>query len=85
MSEGTRSKDLQCHWVSIHSLPGNTLKMDFPEFECCDMEGAIRFAKRLMPEVAHIITFSGEKLDTQYLKKEDGTWDARLSPHGPTA
>ena len=43
----------------------------FPEMNCCDMRGAINFAKRTDPKVKRIVTVSGGKLDTIYYYDDD--------------
>ena len=43
----------------------------FPEMNCCDMRGAINFAKRTDPKVKRIVTVSGGKLDTVYYYDDD--------------
>ncbi len=43
----------------------------FPEMNCCDMRGAINFAKRTDPKVKRIVTVSGENLDTVYYYGDD--------------
>ncbi len=43
----------------------------FPEMNCCDMKGAINFAKRTDPKVKRIVTVSGGNLDTVYYYDDD--------------
>jgi predicted DNA-binding transcriptional regulator AlpA len=43
----------------------------FPEMNCCDMRGAINFAKRTDPKVKRIVTIAGENLDTVYYYDDD--------------
>jgi hypothetical protein len=76
MSNGTWSKDLACNWVSIHDLGDNTIRLNLVDGHCCDMDGAIMFAKKVMPEVSRIVTMSGEKRDTQYIRGANGVWQA---------
>ena len=42
--------------------------LDLSEDNCCDMQGAIKVAKILMPKVIVIITKSGGDIDTVYYK-----------------
>ena len=42
---------------------------------CTDMAGAIKFSKRLMPNVTHIMTVSGRERETAYIL-EHGKWRA---------
>jgi hypothetical protein len=76
MNNGTWDQDLSCCWLSIESLPAKTLRITLAEGNCCDMDGAIRFAKKLMPDVARIVTMSGGHLDTHYSLGGTGTWQA---------
>jgi hypothetical protein len=54
-------------------------ELHFPEGECCDMEGAIKFVKRVCrsfyPDVDHIKTYSGSARHTEY-KLEGKEWKA---------
>lgn len=74
------SDDLVCEWVSwevAESTP-NTLVLRMADGHCCDMGGAIRIGKALMPDVRRIVTISGAKPDTVYVCGNGG-WEAQRS------
>ena len=65
------SSGLQCDWVAWRVVDSGILRLDMPDFECCDMSGAIKTAKALCPTVRRIDTYSGGKLDTMYVMESD--------------
>lgn len=70
------SEDLQCSWTSWECNGPGMLKLILPDHNVCDMEGAIRIASAIMPDVAIIETFQGGYPDTRYEKIKAGKWEA---------
>ena len=75
MAELPWSKDLQCHWIRWHQSSASEVRLDLPENECCDMNGAIRTAKVLMPRVSSIQTYEGGLPSTLY-QRRGNEWTA---------
>jgi hypothetical protein len=65
---------LVCHLLKIE-CGTDWLIFYFPRLECCDMEGAIKFALSINPKVRLIMTWSGRKKDTFY-RLNDGKWSS---------
>jgi hypothetical protein len=60
---------LQCECERlVFPVDGNIVEMHLRDGDCCEMTGAIKVAEMLRPEVKKILTFSGTKADTVYLK-----------------
>lgn len=69
------SDTLQCHWRAWQVTGPRQLTLHLEACECASMNGAIKIAKLLMPNVNHIITFAGGVRDMQYFV-EPGKWEA---------
>lgn len=65
--------DLYCHWRRIEVNDPGVISLYFPEDDCCDMSGAIRFCKRIMPDVHTIYCWSGGVKDNAYFYRH-GEW-----------
>lgn len=73
--QGVWNEHLVCGWLKIEAIGDGVISISFPESHCCDMGGAIKFAKSLMPDVKEIRTYSGSILDAMYLlNQETGRW-----------
>lgn len=66
---------LMCQWKKWEVVSPSFLRLTMYRGDCCDMDGCIKIASILCPEVVTIETYSGAKLDTVYLK-EHGQWQA---------
>lgn len=66
MKEAAWSEDLQCHFESWQIGDPRELILRLPADCCCDMTGAIKVAKSLLPDVDKIIVMAGGKLDVLY-------------------
>lgn len=77
----TRSTELQCRWSSWQVLDEHSLRLQLRKGNCCDMQGAIAIAERLMPGVIRILTYSGADKDTEY-RRDGPTWRAILWDQG---
>jgi hypothetical protein len=66
--------DLKCAWTSWSVTGEQSLRLDMPPSHCCDMTGAIRVARRLMPDVTMIESFAGGERDTAYQLQSSGAW-----------
>lgn len=67
---------LMCQWKKWEVVSPSFLRLTMYRGDCCDMDGCIKIASILCPEVVTIETYSGAKLDTVYLK-EHGQWQAK--------
>lgn len=72
------SDDLQCSWTSWECVVPSVLKLILPEHNVCDMEGAIRIASAIMPDVQIIGVFEGGNLVVKYKKIKSGKWEAHV-------
>ena len=70
---GYFQNDLQCCWQSIEALPPDGVRINLADGHCVDMDGAIRVAEFMFPNVALIETWSGSVEDTCY-RKIGGKW-----------
>jgi hypothetical protein len=68
------SKQLYCSLLKI-VCSSEIIEFYFPQYESCDMSGAIKLAKYINPNVKLIVTISGDTIDTCY-KKNKKTWSA---------
>jgi hypothetical protein len=74
---GIWSDELQCFWITWQSTPDpETIMLSLPPDNCCDMNGAIKLAKSLIPKVKNIMVWEGDEVGTCYLNIE-GKWEAR--------
>ena len=62
----TYSSKLQCGFHGWRVLADGEIALDMPDGNCCDMDGAIEIAEKIMPSVWRIVTFSGGVMDTVY-------------------
>lgn len=68
---------LQCHVIDLrYDFQKRLGRIDFPRYECCDMQGCITYFVGLHPDVRRIDTFAGKFQDTSYQLAEDGEWIA---------
>lgn len=59
---------LQCDIEQLsYDFRTRTGRLDFPECNCCDMEGAIEIFTSIDPGVLSIVTYAAGKLDTVYM------------------
>lgn len=77
-----RPRKLGCRLKLISFPDSETVILHLPAGHCTDMNGAIRFAMKLVQEfegfnLRFVATFSGDKPDTVYVLLSDGTWKAR--------
>lgn len=87
MKKTKYNKQLMCSVVSlIYDFPGHYGHIFFPDCNCCDMAGCINMFEAIDPCVTQIITFSGSKPDTIYIKesatgqsRKNGEWKAYMS------
>jgi hypothetical protein len=64
---------LQCGLDAVVAyLKSHKVELWLPEGECCDMDGAIKYASLIDPQVALINTYSGGINDTYYIKEPSG-------------
>ena len=66
---------LACEWISWAVVGDGILRLDMPEYQCCDMRGAIKIAQVLCPLVRRIDTYAGGALDITYSRR-GGEWVA---------
>lgn len=68
---------LQCGLLRVQiDFERHIVVLWLPEHECVDMSGAISYAESLDPDVIAIQTNAGKRLDTCYVKKGRGAWQA---------
>lgn len=71
------NSELVCHVISMqYNYLDKELLLYFPELECCDMAGAVKFAKRIDEHVRQIQTFAGEAQGVCYVLI-NGNWEAQ--------
>lgn len=68
---------LKCRWLAWSPEGNGELQLNLPEGECCDMEGVIRVATEIMPNVSSIKTVSGGVQDAIYTRYTNGSWVVR--------
>lgn len=68
------NSELQCFWNSWRCIDEKTLYLILGTDSCCDMGGAIRLGKTLLPTVARIDTFNPDYPDVRYEKNSEGAW-----------
>lgn len=68
--------ELQCELTMAIADTDGIVRLYFPEGDCCDMRGAIRFCRKMAPNVWYIQTYSGKKRDTTYEKIGTDEWVA---------
>ena len=71
------SMRLGCEWESWAVKAPGVLALTMSNGHCCDMEGAVKIAEFLMPDVHTIHTVSGGTSDTIYMKGRGG-WQAAI-------
>lgn len=69
----TYSSKLQCAFHAWKVIADGELCLELPEDNCCDMDGAIEIAEKIMPAVWRVATFCGGKPDTEY-RLMGGKW-----------
>lgn len=68
-ANGYSFPSLQCKILRLEAnYVLNEVTLHLADGHCCDMEGAIKLAKKVHPEVESIQTFSGPVPDTFYMK-----------------
>lgn len=67
---------LKCQWKKWEVISPGFLMLTMAPGDCCDMDGCLKIASILCPEVVTIATYSGAELDTVYLKQQ-GQWQAK--------
>ena len=70
------SSDLQCFWLKWEAFGEDSIKLFLPTDNCCDMGGAIKVAKEIVPGVAVIQVYVGDKVDIRYERIPSGQWEA---------
>jgi hypothetical protein len=79
---GLQHDELQCRILSLECEFGRKeVWLQFPEGDCCDMNGCIAFVTRIWSGFERIYTRSGARPDTAYFRHED-TWKAMLHRDG---
>ena len=67
-------KKFQCEVLRLsYDFASRAGIVEFPENDCCDMDGAITVFSAIDPEVISIRTYAGGKKDTVY-RKIKGEW-----------
>jgi hypothetical protein len=72
-----------------YDFVGKVAVLRLPEGHCVDMDGAIKFVKRIDPQVRRIETWSGSEVDTLYVRMDEmagkpvGKWRACEQGRGP--
>ena len=66
MTKPAYSYTLQCEFMGWRVLSSTALALDMPADNQCAMNGAIKIATQIMPEVRMIKTFAGGVPDTEY-------------------
>lgn len=73
---GISHRDLMCEPLTVtYDFRSRVGVVNMPEGDCTDMTGAIRFFERMDQDVEMIQTYSGDDLDTVYVKR-GGEWCA---------
>jgi hypothetical protein len=72
---GAFSRLLVCNIDSI-KVTDQVIHLYFPTHDCCAMNGAIKLATTIIPDIKLIYTYSGPALDTCYSKCRDGQWQS---------
>ncbi len=68
--------DFGCPVISVnYNLLTMTGHVRLDEGNCVDMANTIEAFKNSIPDITHIITWSGDEVDTQYVL-HDGEWIA---------
>jgi hypothetical protein len=70
---GAFSRILVCDIDSI-KVTEQVIHLYFPPHNCCDMDGAIKVATTICPDIKLVYTYRGPALDTCYSKCRDGQW-----------
>jgi hypothetical protein len=76
MIGSTYSEILHTTFNGWRVLNNGELALDMPADCCCDMRGAIKIAKNIMPTVWRIATFADNQPDIEYRLRFDGEWVA---------
>lgn len=72
------NEELQCFINSCSfNLKTHEAILFLPAMNCCDMRGAISFAKRIDPKVKRILTIEGSNKDTVYDYDENFGWESQ--------
>lgn len=66
------SKPLICHWKSWTVVNAKHLLLELPADNYCDMDGAVRVAKYLLPGVEVVSVYVDSALDMTYAKHREG-------------
>lgn len=66
---------LQCYIYRIDLESEGTVSMFFKDGNCCDMSGAIKLAKKILPTVRLINTYAIDIVGVKYCIK-NGKWKA---------
>lgn len=74
--------ELMCNIESVFvDFKTHNATFNLHKDHCCDMRGAINYAKRIDPEIILIKTYSGDREDVVYVSFIDDTgvdkWEAR--------
>jgi hypothetical protein len=77
-SDGVYDKDLQCNWIKWHAGQNKSLHLYLPAYNCTDMSGCVRVAKRLMPNVEHMTVIESDRHINSY-DLRDGSWVCSFS------
>ena len=62
------SADLQCDWDNWSALGPTTLELHCPAGNYCNMNGAIKVAQAIMPDVQRVVTTVGGTRDVEYVR-----------------
>jgi hypothetical protein len=77
----TYSPELKCSWYGLEVTTNDCVVLYLRENDCCHAPGAIAIARRALPGVRFVQTYSGARKDTGYRLTEGGyevTIPARL-------
>lgn len=76
-----QAPDLGCPLLAVNYTHRTRTALLLLPLSCCvDMGGAIAFCESRFPEVAHIVTVAGDRVDTCYRRDLAGRWS--VSRHG---
>ena len=74
------SKQMICFWRGLKIVSDSQMDIHLGPHSYCDMKGAIKLAKAVLPSVKKIITFQLDKPDTIYHKSGE-KWLAFMPPY----
>lgn len=79
IKRGYQHRGLMCRVLSLSYDFQNQIGVLFmPEYNCCDMTGAIEVFQQIHPDVQVVMTIAGNEADTAYHRQPNGEWVAEL-------